>query len=202
MIVIRSTRAMPSNEFELHYAILKRHLTENNILPKRSPTKTKLNKLQKSQFTELLNDVTDEITRRKAQEQPFLPIIETYHPKRNQARQKLATLADKRFADLVCDLFSEVQVRSSRDVLADSKKNSQSSLAFSSLDNLMENIETMIDRKNPRDTLDLERNPERNLDDKEMELSKKVDSEKLLSAEPVPGKLNLKDILESTKKEA
>ncbi|KAF7321396.1 hypothetical protein MKEN_00660100 [Mycena kentingensis (nom. inval.)] len=78
----------------------------------RTSARQKLTRLTIQQFHELSTDVYDELIRRKSADQvPFLPVREEFHPKRNQARQKLATLPVSRFEDLSSDVYFELSRR-------------------------------------------------------------------------------------------
>jgi hypothetical protein len=70
--------------------------------------RNKLAKLTSSQFSELATDVNDEIERRKANIDEYLPIMDKYPPKRNQAREKLSSLNERRFMDLAADVLGEL----------------------------------------------------------------------------------------------
>ncbi|SCV04080.1 LAMI_0H13256g1_1 [Lachancea mirantina] len=84
--------------------------------------RSKLLKLQPSQFFELSTDVHDELQRRidenQAQPDHLLP-RDSFHVKRNQARQKLANLSKTRFNDLVDDILYEIQRRGYEEALPD-----------------------------------------------------------------------------------
>lgn len=73
--------------------------------------KNKLAKLNKSQFSELVTDVNDEIDRRKSNSAAYLSFVSDYPVKRNQAREKLSTLNEKRFMDLAADVLGELTRR-------------------------------------------------------------------------------------------
>ncbi|KXN72078.1 hypothetical protein CONCODRAFT_69292 [Conidiobolus coronatus NRRL 28638] len=101
----------------------KNHANTRSIAGKDS--KSKLSKLPKNEFLELVTDVYDELIRRKETNNcvPFLPKSSAYHPKRNMVRQKLSTLSQPKFSALAEDVILEI---TSRFPTLDSKKNQYS----------------------------------------------------------------------------
>ncbi|KII90818.1 hypothetical protein PLICRDRAFT_52518 [Plicaturopsis crispa FD-325 SS-3] len=77
----------------------------------RTVARGKLSRLSTNQFSELTDDVHDELERRTMKESDPLSSPPDYHPKRAAARAKLCTLPDHRFGDLVGDVLHDLRSR-------------------------------------------------------------------------------------------
>ena len=97
-----------------HMTAMKSYLAEHpeNANTLRKP-REKLAILSESQVEELINDVHDELIRRKALlgSPDHLPETPSFHPKRNQARKKFGSFPEPRFQDLVGNLVAEMEKR-------------------------------------------------------------------------------------------
>ncbi|KII85676.1 hypothetical protein PLICRDRAFT_45018, partial [Plicaturopsis crispa FD-325 SS-3] len=77
----------------------------------RTEARGKLSRLSAYQFSELIDNVYDELERRNMKESAPLSSPSDYRPKRAEARAKMCTLPDHRFGDLVAVFLHELRRR-------------------------------------------------------------------------------------------
>ncbi|EJD46966.1 hypothetical protein AURDEDRAFT_113582 [Auricularia subglabra TFB-10046 SS5] len=106
----QETKAIAQTHYVELTGFLATHVSKAEQPGARANAREKLTRLTRQQFMELSTDVFDELVRRNtiANEVPFLPGRDDFHPKRNQARQKLSTLPKSRFKDLASDVYFEL----------------------------------------------------------------------------------------------
>lgn len=111
-------KSLPRDVLKYHGAFVHHICPEDVIRPKdlkrQSDSLRKLSSFSEKYFTELSDDMYQELQRRsdpeRRQKGPLDP-IDGIHWKRNDARRQVAKLSDNRFRDICCDLITEQERR-------------------------------------------------------------------------------------------